>query len=400
SSPAAVGELLTYSFTVTNTGNVTLTDVTVTDDSLPGLVLAGASIPSLAPGAADATTYTATYALKQADIDRGYVENTALVTGTYTDGTGVETEVEDISGTEATNDTATRADLGTTPTIALVKAVDLSAVSSPAAVGDLLTYSFTVTNTGNVTLTDVTVTDDSLADLILAGDPIPSLAPGAADATTYSATYALKQADIDRGFVENTALVTGTYTDGAGVETEVEDVSGTEATNDTPTRADLETAPSIALVKTVNTSAVSSPAAVGDLLTYSFAVTNTGNVTLTGVTVTDDSLPGLALAGSPVPSLAPGATDATAYSATYALTQADIDRGYVENTALATGTYTDGAGVETEVEDISGSETTNDTPTRADLETAPSIALVKTVDASAVSSPAAVGELLTYSFTV
>ncbi|RHZ90368.1 hypothetical protein D1122_22195, partial [Cereibacter sphaeroides] len=121
---------------------------------------------------------------------------------------------------------------------------------------------------------------------------------------------------------------------------------------------------------------------------------------LTGVTVTDDSLPGLALAGSPVPSLAPGATDATAYSATYALTQADIDRGYVENTALATGTYTDGAGVETEVEDISGSETTNDTPTRADLETAPSIALVKTVDASAVSSPAAVGELLTYSFTV
>ncbi|SNT29271.1 conserved repeat domain-containing protein [[Luteovulum] sphaeroides subsp. megalophilum] len=400
SSPAAVGDLLSYSFTVTNTGNVTLTDVTVTDDSLADLVLAGDPIPTLAPGAADATTYTATYALKQADIDRGHVENTALVTGTHTDGAGVETEVEDISGTEATNDTATRADLGTTPSIALVKAVDLSAVSSPAAVGDLLTYSFTVTNTGNVTLTDVTVSDDSLADLILAGDPIPSLAPGATDATAYSATYALKQADIDRGFVENTALVTGIHTDGAGVETEVEDISGTEATNDTLTRADLETAPSLALVKTVDASAVSSPAAVGELLTYSFAVTNTGNVTLTGVTVTDDSLAGLVLAGSPVPTLAPGATDATAYSATYALTQADIDRGFVENTALATGTYTDGAGIETEVEDISGTEATNDTPTRADLETTPSIALVKTVDASAVSSPAAVGDLLSYSFAV
>ncbi|MCE8421390.1 hypothetical protein LZ190_22535, partial [Rhodovulum sulfidophilum] len=217
------GELLTYSFAVTNTGNVTLTGVTVTDDSLAGLVLAGSPVPTLAPGATDATAYTATYALKQADIDRGFVENTALATGTYTDGAGVETEVEDISGTEATNDTATRADLDTTPSIALVKAVDLSAISSPAAVGDVLAYSFTVTNAGNVTLTDVTVTDDSLPGLVLTGDPIPSLAPNATDATTYTATYALKQADIDRGYVENTALVTGTHTDGAGVETEVED---------------------------------------------------------------------------------------------------------------------------------------------------------------------------------
>ncbi|MGC9449319.1 DUF7507 domain-containing protein [Cereibacter johrii] len=400
SSPAAVGDLLTYSFTVTNTGNVTLTDVTVTDESLAGLVLTGDPIPSLAPNATDATTYSATYALKQADIDRGYVENTALATGTYTDGAGTETEVEDVSGTAAANDTATRANLGTTPTIALVKAVDATAISSPAAVGDLLTYSFTVTNTGNVTLTDVTVTDDSLADLVLTGDPIPSLAPNATDATTYTATYALKQADIDRGFVENTALVTGTYTDGAGTETAVEDVSGTEATNDTGTRADLEAAPSIALVKTVDASAVSSPAAVGDLLTYSFAVTNTGNVTLTGVTVTDESLAGLVLTGSPIPTLAPGATDATAYTATYALTQADIDRGFVENTALVTGTHTDGAGAKTEVEDISGTEASNDTGTRADLDTAPSVALVKTVDASAVSSPAAVGDLLTYSFAV
>ncbi|WP_328589058.1 DUF7507 domain-containing protein, partial [Cereibacter sphaeroides] len=400
SSPVAAGDVLSYGFAVTNTGNVTLTNVTVTDDSLADLVLTGGPIASLAPNATDSTSYSASYTLTQADIDRGFVENTALATGTYTDGAGVETDVEDTSGTDTSNDLPTRADLDALPSIALVKTVDASAVSSPAAVGELLTYSFTVTNTGNVTLTDVTVTDDSLADLVLAGDPIPTLAPGAADATTYTATYALKQADIDRGHVENTALVTGTHTDGAGVETEVEDISGTEATNDTATRADLGTTPSIALVKAVDLSAVSSPAAVGDLLTYSFTVTNTGNVTLTDVTVTDDSLADLILAGDPIPSLAPGATDATAYSATYALKQADIDRGFVENTALVTGTHTDGAGVETEVEDISGTEATNDTGTRADLETAPSIALVKTVDASAVSSPAAVGDLLTYSFTV
>ena len=32
----SVGEVITYSFTVTNTGNVTITDIAVTDE-LPGL---------------------------------------------------------------------------------------------------------------------------------------------------------------------------------------------------------------------------------------------------------------------------------------------------------------------------------------------------------------------------
>uniref|UniRef100_UPI00349EA01B DUF7507 domain-containing protein n=1 Tax=Leadbetterella sp. DM7 TaxID=3235085 RepID=UPI00349EA01B len=61
--PHAVGSVITYSFKVKNTGNVTLTNVTVTDP-LPGLsAIAPASVASLEPGAE--TTFTATYTVTQ-----------------------------------------------------------------------------------------------------------------------------------------------------------------------------------------------------------------------------------------------------------------------------------------------------------------------------------------------
>lgn len=78
-----------------------------------------------------------------------------------------------------------------------------------AQAGETISYSFTVTNTGNVPLTDVTVTDTDLAGLILTGSPI-SLGVGASNSTAYSATYAITQADINLGHVDNQAMVTGT----------------------------------------------------------------------------------------------------------------------------------------------------------------------------------------------
>nr|WP_275982793.1 hypothetical protein [Ochrobactrum sp. BTU2] len=75
-----MGETITYSFLVTNTGNVTMTNVTVDD---PLLANAGVSLDqgpqTLAPGAS--FTFTATYTPVQADIDAGKVENTATGTG-------------------------------------------------------------------------------------------------------------------------------------------------------------------------------------------------------------------------------------------------------------------------------------------------------------------------------
>ncbi len=72
------GETIRYRFAVTNTGNVTLTAVTLAD---PGITLAGGPIATLAPGQADTTTFTGSYAIRWEDIEAGSFANTATVTG-------------------------------------------------------------------------------------------------------------------------------------------------------------------------------------------------------------------------------------------------------------------------------------------------------------------------------
>ncbi len=91
-----------------------------------------------------------------------------------------------------------------------------------------------------MTLSDVTLSDP-LTGIVLNGGPITSLAPGAVDSTTFTATYALTQDDIDNGQVQNTATITGNDPDG----TPVTDVSGDDNGTDTPTVVDVDRTPSI-----------------------------------------------------------------------------------------------------------------------------------------------------------
>jgi uncharacterized repeat protein (TIGR01451 family) len=395
-SPAAVGDVISYAFTVSNTGNVTLTGITLAD-SLPGLAISGGPIPTLGPGESDGATFTATYALTQADLDAGQVVNSATATGTYTDPSGTPGTVDDLSGSNQANDDPTVAPIAQGPGIALSKAVDASAVQTPGQVGDPLTYTFAVTNTGNVTLTDVTLTD-LLPGIAISGGPIGLLLPGATDSVTFTASYALTQADLDAARVVNQATATGTYTTPGGPGT-VSDLSGTTLTDDTPTEVVLDPSPEIRLVKTVGTASLPDPAQVGDELSYAFTVTNTGNVTLADVTISD-SLPGIVISGGPIPSLAPGASDSSTFTARYALTQADLDAGLVVNSALVTGTYTDVGGGTGTATDTSGTDTGNDTPTEIAIPARPAIAVVKTADISGMSSPTQLGDPIVYNFAV
>src|SRR5690606_37307926 len=94
-----------------------------------------------------------------------------------------------------------------TPGIALVKTADKTTL----VVGETVTYTFTVTNTGNVTLSDAAVSEGvfSGAGQLSAVD-CPAgrtLAPGAQLVCT--ATYTVKQADVDAGSVTNDATATG-----------------------------------------------------------------------------------------------------------------------------------------------------------------------------------------------
>ncbi|MGB3178218.1 MAG: CshA/CshB family fibrillar adhesin-related protein, partial [Albidovulum sp.] len=73
-------------------------------------------------------------------------------------------------------------------------------------VGDTVAYTFTVQNTGNVALTNLTISD-SIASV---AGTLASLAPGASDTATFTGSYTITQTDIDNGGVENTATVSAT----------------------------------------------------------------------------------------------------------------------------------------------------------------------------------------------
>ncbi|MFV0252674.1 MAG: hypothetical protein ACK5H2_04990, partial [Beutenbergiaceae bacterium] len=71
--------------------------------------------------------------------------------------------------------------------------------------GDVINYSFVVTNTGSRPLTDVVVTDPLVT---VVGGPV-DLAVGGVDSTTFTASYEIQTADVVAGGVENTATVSG-----------------------------------------------------------------------------------------------------------------------------------------------------------------------------------------------
>ncbi|MFI6423644.1 hypothetical protein [Promicromonospora sp. NPDC050880] len=314
-----VGQEITYSFEVTNTGNLSLSDITIDETEFSGtgeVPVATCPADVLAPG--DSLTCTATYTLTQADVDSGEVANTATATGTPPGDTPPPTSPP--STVEVPSTPA--------PGLEVVKTSDTEKITE---VGQEVVYSFEVTNTGNVTLTDVEV-DDS--DFSGSGELSPvecpqeagSLAPGAT--VTCTASYVVTQADLDSGELTNTATATGTPP------------GDTPPPTSPPSTVDIPGTPKpgLEVVKTSDTEKITE---VGQEITYSFEVTNTGNVSLADVTVDDSDFSGTGEL-SPVEcpqeaaDLAPGAS--VTCTATYEVTRADLETGELTNTATATGT--------------------------------------------------------------
>ncbi len=232
SMDVTVGQLITYTYTVTNSGNVTMTDITladVHDGSGPPpapnpdgatLIDNGAAGDSanpatgdndwdtLAPG--DVLTMTATYTVTQADLNSngggdGDLDNVATATGRY-------------GGSQTSSPAVAYAiDLqNILATLAVTKTADKS---SDVALGEVITYTYTITNTGNVQVTAISLSDShngsgpapapdadsaTLTDNGTTGDSAnttagdnawDTLAPG--DVLTVTATYTVTQSDID-----------------------------------------------------------------------------------------------------------------------------------------------------------------------------------------------------------
>jgi uncharacterized repeat protein (TIGR01451 family) len=174
------GGTATFTITVTNTGGVDLTNVTVTDALSPNC---NRSLGTLAPGAS--VNYTCTLANVTASFT-----NVAIVTGTPPSGPPVT------SSDTAPVTVPTPPGNPIHPSIRIVKGPK----SQTVAKGGTAHFTITVTNTGDVELTNVTVTDPITP---ACSRKIGTLKPG------QTVSYTCSQTNVQANF-DNVAVVSGT----------------------------------------------------------------------------------------------------------------------------------------------------------------------------------------------
>ncbi|MFF2008049.1 CARDB domain-containing protein [Streptomyces sp. NPDC058195] len=358
------GQEVRYTYTLTNTGNTTLSHVQTQDIEFTGH---GQLLPldcggwdhTLAPG--QSVSCHSSYVTEPLDVDQGGFTNTAQVSGFSPDGQEV---VAQDSDTVLIN---------REPGLALRKS---AAPDAPEdfTVGQEITYFYEVVNTGNTTLDDIAIDETEFTGSGPKPDvscPEGSLPAGGSQ--TCTAAYTLTQQDIDQGTVANTAHATGTSADG-----EVTSNTGSVVLEGPPAR------PGLSLEKSVSPASVD---AAGQRVTYSFRVRNTGTTTLHGLHIVENGFSGTG--GSPevscpVTTLAPGAD--TTCTAAYTVTQADIDAGAVDNTATAAALEPGGEDV---VSERSGS-----------VLTTTGTAGLRIAKTAAPGTVWAAGETVAYEFTV
>ena len=355
------GDTVAYTYEVTNTGNVTLSGVTLGDDTCasPDLVSGDGGVTGEME-VGETWVFACTYVLTQADLDRGFVLNIATADS---DQSAPDSDQVDLPVPQEPAMVLVK-DLGDTPPV--TDENDNGRVDA----GDSVQYHYLVSNTGTVSITDPAVIDDRCVGLSLrsgdAGAP-DVLDPG--EIWFYTCIYELTQADLDAGSVTNIAFAAGTDPDGQPVT----------SNTDTETVA-LTQVPALSLVKSITGGDPFD--SVGDVVSYDFVVTNTGNVRLAGpVSVADDqasdeSCPALDTVGNGDGFLDPG--EQVTCTASYPMTQADLDAGSVTNVASASA---------------GGTTSNTDTQTAVGSQT-PGLLVEKS---ATESSFAAVGEVIHYS---
>ena len=215
-----------FTITVTNTGDIALTGVTVSDALAPDC---DRSLGDLSAGAND--SYTCSLANAVSDFTNGVV-----VTGSPPVGSAV-----------AAADTAYVEVVG--PDVEITKSPDLQNIQS----GDTVTFTISVTNTGDITLTTVAIVDAAVPDC---NDTVADLNPAA----PYS--YTCSVANVTADFT-NTVVATGTPAAGSTV-------------TDTDSALVNVINPAIQITKTPGSQFARS----GGTVTFTISVTNTGDVAL------------------------------------------------------------------------------------------------------------------------
>ena len=367
------GSTVPYSFDVTNTGNVPLETISVSDPLVGAVTCPAGPLPVGATVTCTAPPYT----LTQADVNSGEVINNATATGT-------------VAGLpDATDDDSTSTTIAAAPALTLEKTAGTPVDENGSGLtdaGDTIAYTFVVTNSGNLPINTVGITDD----LLSGQDPgiaviceVNTLAPGEFTNCAAEKAYTITEADEAAGKVVNTATSTGTDPDNG-------EVTSNEDSTETPVTAP---APALTIEKTagapvdVNGSGITD---AGDTIAYTFTVTNNGNVPLHDVKVNDPKIGAVTCKAT---TLAVGETIDCAADAPYVVTEEDEAAGKVVNTATSTGTDPDNG-------EVTSNEDSTETPVTAP---APALTIEKTAGAPVDVNGSGItdaGDTIAYTFTV
>ena len=366
-----------FAITVTKSGEptpaATLSIDDATDSSSDGTTTYTWTVDDLAPG-----TYTVTESNYEVD---GY---TVVANG---NGAQVKVTAGDTANANLTN-TYTKQVPGLEVTKTLDKVNGDSYEDGMVKVGDELTYTITVENTGNTTLNNVLVTDT------ITGRGELSLSTTDTGVTIEDTTATIETLAVDK-----TVTITATYTVAAGdagqtiTNTAVATASdGTKDQPDNPPSVTVEN-PDWTVTKTVDNATPN----VDDTITYTITVNNTGNTTLNGLIVTDTMDGGRTVTWRTLPE------GVTHIDGTNNLSISGLDpQAHVEITATYTVVATDAGATFKNTVTVSDG-TTSETPDEPPEVTVsnPNVSINKTVSGmSGADNRAVEGDALTYTISV
>jgi len=290
------GAAFSYTITVTNSGNASATGVTITDnlaDSLTGVTASfdvdpgtaggtgtcdiGAGNTVTCPGTGQGTITLAASDGNTTGAEPDVVTVTINATAPNTCGPLTNTatvdsnETSPVTSSPATVVTVTGCAPPSGPSGGIVV---VKGGPAQAHVGDTITYTFAVSlAAGSASLTNITISDP----ICSATPTLVSKTGGNQDTTletgetwNYSCTHVVTATDPDP--LPNTVTVTGTGPSGQVSDTDTHSVDIIH--------------PAIKIVKTAKPTSIGP----GETVTYTYTVTNTGDVTLFDVKVTDNKL--------------------------------------------------------------------------------------------------------------
>jgi hypothetical protein len=200
---------------------------------------------------------------------------------------------------------------------------------SYTSLGDVINYTYLVTSSGTGPVAGpITVADDKVAvtcpNVNTVGNNDANLDP--AEAISCTATYVVVQADLLEPFIRNTATASG---DAGATNSNIDQVTVLRV-GGTVISGSLKITPDVASYGTV-----------GEIIHYTYEITNTSQLVVAGPIVvdsdisTDEVCPAVNTVGNNDDNLDPD--EVIVCTSTYTVVQADIDNGSITNTATASG---------------------------------------------------------------